>query len=127
MKLLIKLVLINLINTIFFIDFSFSYDKEDLKTLLETNTCINCDLSDADLKKQNLSNANLKGSNLNRANLWRANLKNANLEGCSLEEANLKRVNLEKDIDEEISATEQEINSLKITSSEKIKNIVQNV
>ena len=40
-----------------------------------------------------------------------------------LDDINKKRVNLEKDIDEEISATEQEINSLKITSSEKIKNI----
>ena len=41
----------------------------------------------------------------------------------TLEDINNKRSALEKDIDKEISAVEQEVNSLKITSSEKIKNI----
>ena len=40
-----------------------------------------------------------------------------------LENINNKRVALEKDIDDEISAVEQEVNNLKITSSEKIKKI----
>ena len=40
-----------------------------------------------------------------------------------LEDINNKRVALEKDIDKEISAAEQEVNNLKITSSEKIKKI----
>ena len=40
-----------------------------------------------------------------------------------LEDINKKRIALEKDIDEEINAAEQEVNNLKITSSEKIKNI----
>ena len=40
-----------------------------------------------------------------------------------LEDINNKRVALEKDIDDEISVVEQEVNNLKITSSEKIKKI----
>jgi len=40
-----------------------------------------------------------------------------------LDDINSKRIALEKDIDEEISAAEQEVNNLKITSSEKIKSI----
>ena len=40
-----------------------------------------------------------------------------------LENINNKRVSLEKDIDKEINEAEEEINTLKINSSEKIKNI----
>jgi len=40
-----------------------------------------------------------------------------------LDDINKKRISLEKDIDEEINAAEQEVNNLKTTSSEKIKNI----
>jgi len=40
-----------------------------------------------------------------------------------LDGINKKRIALEKDIDEEINAAEQEVNNLKTTSSEKIKNI----
>ena len=40
-----------------------------------------------------------------------------------LDDINSKRIALEKDIDEEISAAEKEVNNLKITSSEKIKSI----
>ena len=41
----------------------------------------------------------------------------------TLEDISNKRIILEKDIDKEISAAEEEINNLKINSSEKIKNI----
>ena len=41
----------------------------------------------------------------------------------TLEDISNKRIVLEKDIDKEISAAEEEINNLKINSSEKIKNI----
>ena len=74
---------------------SYSFNEEDLQKLLETNICINCDLSGADLRKKDLNGANLKGSNMNKVNLWRSTLKNANLDGVSIEEANLRRVNLE--------------------------------
>ena len=40
-----------------------------------------------------------------------------------LDDINSKRLALEKDIDEEISAAEQEVNNLKIGSHEKIRNI----
>ena len=40
-----------------------------------------------------------------------------------LDDINSKRIALEKDIDEEISAAEQEVNNLKTSSAEKIKNI----
>tara|TARA_B100000029_G_scaffold469039_1_gene506553 strand:+ start:43 stop:633 length:591 start_codon:yes stop_codon:yes gene_type:complete len=40
-----------------------------------------------------------------------------------LDDINTKKLALEKDIDEEISSAEQEVNNLKIGSSEKIKNI----
>ena len=40
-----------------------------------------------------------------------------------LDDINSKRLTLEKDIDEEISAAEQEVNNLKIGSHEKIRNI----
>jgi len=40
-----------------------------------------------------------------------------------LDDINSKRIALEKDIDEEISAVEQEVNNLKTSSGEKIKNI----
>ena len=40
-----------------------------------------------------------------------------------LDDINCKRIALEKDIDEEISAAEQEVNNLKTSSAEKIKNI----
>ena len=72
---------------------SYSYSEEDLKKLLKTNICINCDLSGADFKKADFSYSNLQGSNLNGANLWRANFSNSNLKNCSIEQANLKRVN----------------------------------
>ena len=59
--------------------YTFSYDEGDLEKLLKDNACINCDLSEADLRKKNLVGANLEGSNLDKANLWRANLEGANL------------------------------------------------
>ena len=93
MEILKKVFLYVSILSFYNINISNGFDELDLKQLLETNICINCDLSGADLRKKNLSNANIQGSNLNKVNLWRANLENANLSGCSIEEANLRRVN----------------------------------
>ena len=39
---------------------SYSFNEEDLQKLLDTNICIKCDLSGADLRKKDLSGANLK-------------------------------------------------------------------
>lgn len=71
----------------------------DLSTLLNTNKCPNCDLSNAGLVMTNLAGAklngaNLAGANLSRANLSGADLSNANLTGTSFYGANLTGVNL---------------------------------
>ena len=76
-----------------------AFNPEQLKQLLKTNQCQNCDLSGANLERLNLSGANLQGANLSSAtlsgaNLSNANLESANLQGASLSEAYLYRANL---------------------------------
>jgi hypothetical protein len=51
-----------------------AFKPEDLKRLKETDRCLKCDLSDA-----NLRHANLYLANLADANLWGANLADADL------------------------------------------------
>ena len=72
--------------------------KSNLKKLLDTKKCPNCDLSKANLSGVDLSKANLKNANLSGANLYGANLSNANLKKANLSGANLKkaRMNLAK-------------------------------
>ena len=48
-------------------------DKED--QLLNTNSCVNCDLNNAWLEKANLRKADLSGANLYRANMEYADLR----------------------------------------------------
>jgi uncharacterized protein YjbI with pentapeptide repeats len=67
---------------------------EEIRQLLATNKCQNCNLRNAglvmaDLSGANLSGANLAGANLSRANLSGADLRGANLTGASLFGANL--------------------------------------
>lgn len=67
---------------------------EQIRQLLATNKCFNCNLRNAglvmaDLSGANLSGANLAGANLSRANLSGADLRGANLTGASLFGANL--------------------------------------
>ncbi|MBF0289042.1 MAG: pentapeptide repeat-containing protein [SAR324 cluster bacterium] len=91
-----------------------AYNPEHLAQLLESKTCLRCDLSDIVLDDVDLNNADLKGSNLQgavlsditmvRANLTRTNLRNAvlddvdfsdgDLEGADLESATLTDVKL---------------------------------
>jgi uncharacterized protein YjbI with pentapeptide repeats len=71
----------------------------DLSKLLNTNQCLDCDLSNAGLVMTNLAGAKLMGANLAGANLSRANLSGvdltgANLMGASLYGANLTGANL---------------------------------
>src|SRR6188472_939207 len=56
-------------------------------------TCVDLDLSDADLRGVDLSGANLEGTNFERANLEGANLSNANLAGADFDLAALRGVN----------------------------------
>ncbi|MBS0017633.1 MAG: pentapeptide repeat-containing protein [Arthrospira sp. SH-MAG29] len=72
---------------------------QDIRQLLSTKECENCNLTNAglvlaDLSGANLTGANLTGANLSRANLTGANLTGANLTGASLFGANLTGANL---------------------------------
>ncbi|TAF07382.1 MAG: hypothetical protein EAZ77_10075, partial [Nostocales cyanobacterium] len=67
---------------------------EEIKQLLATNKCPNCNLRNAGLVMADLSEANLSGANLSGANLSRANLAGADLRGANLAGASLFGVNL---------------------------------
>ena len=56
-----------------------AFDPADLKTLKETNECIECDLTLIDLSDENLSGANLSKTDLTNAYLVGANLSNTKL------------------------------------------------
>lgn len=67
---------------------------DNIRRLLSTKECQNCNLTGAglvlaDLSGANLTGANLAGANLSRANLTGANLSGANLSGASFFGANL--------------------------------------
>jgi len=63
--------------------------QSDLDKLLNTNTCMNCDLTEADLSGKNLSKAVLDGAKLSRANLTNTIMRMTDLEGADLSDANL--------------------------------------
>ncbi len=67
---------------------------EDLVQLLETRTCMECRLQDADLMHADLRDANLKKAKLQRADLGRAQLDGANLSGADLSFATLRHASL---------------------------------
>ncbi len=73
--------------------------RHAVSRLRVTNSCVSCDLQDANLRNAELKNAglydaNLKGTNLENANLREANLRGASLRGASLYRANLREANL---------------------------------
>lgn len=57
---------------------------EDLIKLLDSRSCRNCKLQDADLVHANLRDADLRGAQLQRANLGQARLDGARLNGADL-------------------------------------------
>jgi len=66
----------------------------EVRQLLATKVCPDCNLQSANLQQRdlthaNLQNANLQGANLQGARLGQANLKGANLQGANLEGADL--------------------------------------
>ncbi|MCS7226894.1 MAG: pentapeptide repeat-containing protein [Gloeomargarita sp. SKYB31] len=69
-------------------------DAAQVRQLLHTKTCTNCDLRGADLRGARLSNANLQGSDLTRANLRGADLVGADLSNTDLRGADLRGANL---------------------------------
>ena len=56
-----------------------AFDPADLQKLMDTNECVKCDLSGANLMDANLSGANLAYADLNGANLAGADLESARL------------------------------------------------
>ena len=73
-----------------------SSDKaKNLKKLLETKKCYQCDLAGVDLSGKDLDKADLEGANLAGSNLEKTDLAKANLKGASLVGANLKKADLD--------------------------------
>ncbi|CAF3692718.1 unnamed protein product [Rotaria sp. Silwood1] len=69
-------------------------DSNSVHTLLTTNSCVSCDLSNVYLPGANLNHANLSNANLNNANLSYASLNHANLNSANLSNANLSYADL---------------------------------
>lgn len=74
--------------------------KENLDTLLKTNSCVNCDLEGADFIRKdmvevNLENANLENAKFQLADLSKCNLRNANLQGANFGGADLSNCDLQ--------------------------------
>ncbi len=68
---------------------TFSNQQNQVKELLQTKQCQECNFSNANLKGLDLQGANLEGANLSGAKLANANLKNANLNRANLTGADL--------------------------------------
>jgi uncharacterized protein YjbI with pentapeptide repeats len=73
---------------------SYSAEPDQVRQLLRTNKCTNCDLREADLRRLDLKNADLSGSDLTRANLSGADLSGANLADTDLRGVNFRNANL---------------------------------
>lgn len=71
-----------------------SAEPEQVRQLLRTNKCVNCDLREADLRRLELRNADLTGADLTRANLSGADLSGANLADTDLRGVNFRNANL---------------------------------
>jgi hypothetical protein len=69
-------------------------NPDDIKRLLETKSCENCDLSEANLRDQNLFGAKLAGANLRDADFRGATLTEADLRGARLGGSHLEGVDL---------------------------------
>ena len=73
-----------------------AFDPDDLQKLKDTNSCIQCDLSGANLRGAALGGADLGGATVNDADLYFANLSGADLGGAYLGGADLEAANLAK-------------------------------
>ena len=67
-------------------------DEEE--QLLKTNSCVNCDLSNAWLEKADLRKADFSGAKLYRANMEYADLRGANFTGADLSNVRLRGASL---------------------------------
>lgn len=69
-------------------------DMSDVKRLLETGTCFNCDLAGAQLEGASLVGADLSSSDLTGARLAGADLRNAEFQGADLTRTDLSFADL---------------------------------
>ncbi len=60
---------------------------QNIKILLDTNSCVQCDLSGANLTRAQLANSDLRGANLKKATFSLANLAGANFQHSNLQGA----------------------------------------
>ena len=63
---------------------AYAFDPADLQKLMDTNECVKCDLSGANLSGANLAYADLNGANLAGADLESARLGRFDLRGATL-------------------------------------------
>ncbi len=78
--------------------------KENLEILLKVKSCIECDLSNANMNRLDLSGVDLEGANLQNSTFFFTNLSNANLKrsqlrgavftGCDLSGADLREAEI---------------------------------
>ncbi len=78
---------------------AFAANPDHVAQLIETRSCTDCDLRDADLRGLNLSSGDLSNSDLRDANLMavnftQANLSNTNLSGAIMYGVDLTDANL---------------------------------
>ena len=64
-------------------------DPDDLQRLVDTNSCVECNLAITFLIAAVLSNADMSRADLHGADLFGANLSGADLSGANLKDANL--------------------------------------
>ncbi|MGB0809134.1 MAG: pentapeptide repeat-containing protein, partial [bacterium] len=77
-----------------------AYDQRDLGRLRNFGACVECNISEADLRMTKLNGANLRSSDMAKtiffsANLQVADLSGSNLRGANLEQADLQGANLQ--------------------------------
>jgi len=73
---------------------TFSNQQNQVKELLQTKQCPECNFSNANLQGLDLQGVNFQGANLEGANLSGAKLANANLKNAKLNRANLTGADL---------------------------------
>jgi uncharacterized protein YjbI with pentapeptide repeats len=74
-------------------------DPDHVIQLQKTRSCVNCDLSDADLSGYNLPKADLSGADLTGAKLYKADLTNAKLTATNFINCDLTGANLTGAVD----------------------------
>ena len=87
---IVKFIIFLVVISFVFISNSYAYDLSSIESLRRNNSCVSCDLTNANLQGYDLTGANLSYANLKYAKLQNATLYKANLTGAKLKGANLK-------------------------------------